>query len=132
MSSGERKYFSILMLNIFSAWVSPLPFSVLRPVLPSLSWSPEGILPLVVSWEDPSSSRQSLQDASSSSGCSTSQSPPWRPTVSSILDSKKFESKKKFSNLHTAYNYNIATTTNSIYRKIFTTIKQASIPDTSL
>jgi len=40
--------------------------------------------------------------------------------VSSILDSKKYESKKKFSNLHTAYNYNIATT-NYIYRKIFTT-----------
>ena len=36
--------------------------------------------------------------------------------VSSILDSKKYESKKKFSNLHTAYNYNIATT-NYIYRK---------------
>merc|ERR1712079_381629 len=46
-------------------------------------------LPSAESWEDPSSSRQFPHPSLSSSGCSTSPSPPWRLTGLSTLASKK-------------------------------------------
>ena len=79
-----------------SAWVSLWLCSVSRLVLPSPSCSPGGPLPSAESWEDPSSSRQCPHQLSSSSGCSTSPSPPWRPTESSSPASKKYRTRKNF------------------------------------
>ena len=84
--------FLLLYMNsdFFSpAWDSPWQSSVLRPWSLSPFSSPAAAPPSAASWEVPRTSRPLPPASSSSSGSSTSWSPPSRPTKSSSPVSKR-------------------------------------------
>ena len=77
-----------LSKSALEAWVSLLPFSVLRPYLQSSSWCWD-VTPLwVANWAAPRVSKLWLPVFLSSSGSSMSSFLPWKPTKSLLLDSK--------------------------------------------